>query len=658
MIVDDPTARPQSNKLEPGVAWTVLTEAPLKGLGLAREAGTVFAWDEAEQLYLLDLRGEHRSVARAPGKVNSAVVSDDGSRIALLGEGGRLWLLDGDLGVVAQRQAPPDPLALAIDPHGRYVLVTSRLGTSHFYNRFGKPAGRFETTQPLAFVAFVPAKPLLIGSAAYGMLGSYDLSGGASGRLSAEPDWVDKQVTGVGRLTTTGDGSMILASCFTHGIQRYDLHGRNDGAYHLGGTPNHAVPDYVGRTIAAATLEGELSLLNSAGNVRWKTKLPRPLVGLETDPLGRYLVYGHATGEVVRLDLYGGATDARPRPASTPGDRPGSARPSTGTVRRPDWSLPFATSDDQAESAVVGVLDEPTRVGLFPNTLRLQLVNPNGQSLGYAPEVAGVGRILRTSPGWLAAATDRQIALFHAPRGLAQRVDLSLVEVTHLEIRPDTFGLLVVQERDRVGRATTAGRWVWKQELKVAVEDVAIGPDGYSAVSTDDGGLTVYDPAGNPSGSFLVDPPEPLLLIDAVGEAAGAVAWMSLARRSQVLRGHSLRGRVVWETPVAFEGWMLLNLGRVAVVSAPDGRAVAFDGSGNLRGQGRNPGAATDLFGANARGEPRRVSHQGANLICTDLDGRVRWRAVCDEPIGPVAVGRSGVAAVIGRNLSWFPGLD
>lgn len=152
------------NRLAPETSWTVVTEAPLKGMTLAREAGTVFAWDETDQLYQLDLNGEYRSVARAPGKVIAAAVSDDGSRIALLGEGARLWLLDADLGVVADRQAPPDPLALAIDPHGRYVVVSSRMCVNYFYTRYARPAGKFETLQPLAFLAFVASRPLLIGT--------------------------------------------------------------------------------------------------------------------------------------------------------------------------------------------------------------------------------------------------------------------------------------------------------------------------------------------------------------------------------------------------------------------------------------------------------------------------------------------------------------
>jgi hypothetical protein len=659
-VIPDNPAR-SSTRLDPETAWTVVTEAPLKGLGLAREAGSVFAWDEAGQLYLLDLRGDFRSVARAPGNVVAAAVSDDGSRIALLGEGSRLWLLDADLGVVAERQGPPESTALAIDPHGRYVILASRLSVNHVYNRFGRPAGKFSTLQPLAFLAFVPAAPKLVGAAAYGMLALFELRGSGSGRLRAEQEWEDRQVTGVGRLATTGDGSMILASCFTHGVQRFDAHGANVGAYHLGGTATHAVPDFAGRVIAVATLEGELAVLNAGGNVRWKSGLARPAVALEVDALGRYVVYGHATGEVVRLDLFPndrGPDRPRPAPAPTRAAAESPRGAGGGTVRRPDWALPVASSDEQAESAVLAVLDEPPRVGVFSSNLKLQIVTTEGENLGFAPEILGVGRIVRTAPGWMAAATDRMIVLYHAARNAAQRVDLSLVEVTHLAVRPDTFGLLVVQERDRVGRATIAGRWVWKQERKSAIEEAAIGPEGYAAVTDDAGALTVYDPAGVTAGVYQGEPGEALGLIDAVDGAPGRVVWMTLGRRAQILRGHDLKGRVVWETPVAWEGWQFLRLGPIAVVTAPDGRALAFDGSGHLRGQSRSAGGPTDLFGATPRGEPRRVSRHGVHLICADFDGRVRWRAVSDEPIGPLAVGRSGVAALIGRSLAWFPGLD
>src|SRR5208337_1758664 len=43
-----------ASRLEPVTAWTIVTEAPLKGLAFAREAGRILAWDEGNQLYLLN----------------------------------------------------------------------------------------------------------------------------------------------------------------------------------------------------------------------------------------------------------------------------------------------------------------------------------------------------------------------------------------------------------------------------------------------------------------------------------------------------------------------------------------------------------------------------------------------------------------------------
>lgn len=191
--------------------------------------------------------------------------------------------------------------------HGRYVAIGTRQSALHLVNRYGRPAGRVETLEPLSHFQFVADRPMAVGAAAFGMLVGVALESARGGeRLETEILWHDRLMSNVGRLAITGDGAMILASCYTLGIQRFDLQGRNEGSYHLGGTVSHAIPDFPGRTIAAATLEGELAVMNSAGNVRWRTQLSRPIIALEIDPLGRYLIYGHATGEIVRLDLFGG----------------------------------------------------------------------------------------------------------------------------------------------------------------------------------------------------------------------------------------------------------------------------------------------------------------------------------------------------------------
>ena len=561
-----------STRLEPETGWTIVTESPLKGMAFSREAGRILAWDEGNQLYLLNTQGESLSFSRVPHRITAGAISDEGSLIALLGDGddARLLLLNADFDIEVERPAPTESSFLTIDPHGRYVAIGSRLGAVTFLNRFGRPAGRLETIQPMAHLCFLADRPFLVGAAAFGMLvGVEVLASRTAGRLEPEIVWQDRLMSNVGRLTVSGDGAMILASCFTHGIQRFDLRGRNEGSYHLGGTVSHAVPDFPGRTIVAATLEGELAIMNSAGNVRWRTRLPRPAIALEVDPLGRYVLYGHSTGEIVRLDLFGpGPGFTRPKSQAASTARPtevrsAGPRTSTGSVRRPDWTVAAVQSEQQAETAVLAITEDPACVAAFTSPHRLQLYDLTGQKLAQGPDMTGVGRILRTAPGWLAAATDRQIVLYDLRRNHQQRLDVSLVELTHLAIRPDSFGLALVQERDRIGRVTPSGEWVWKHELRSPVEDLAIGPEGFAAVTTNDGQLMVFDPAGEPTVGAIFDPSDAPLLVEAPEGTAPGVVWLTLCRRMQQLSGHDLRGKMVWTSQLPWEGWSLVRLGRL-----------------------------------------------------------------------------------------------
>lgn len=642
-----------SARLDPAVSWTVLTDAPLLGLSHAREAGLLLAWDDGSHVYLIDGGGDRRYESRAPEKIVSAAISDDGTLVALLLAKSRLLLLGPELEPIDERAAPAEATNLAVDPHGRFVAVGTKTSETALFTRYGKPSVKFETRQPLAHLVFVPGLPMLVGASTFGLLVGIELSEvRLSAGLDAEVLWEEKLGTGIGRLTCSGDGGLILASCFTHGVQRYDLRGQNEGSYHLGGTASHAVSDFAGRSIVVGTTEGEIALLNPAGNIRWRTKVARPPIALEADALGRFFYYGLGTGEICRIDLDG----ARPRPAAPtksattakPADRPRMT-----SVRSPDWTELVAHTEDQAETAVVAVLDDPTRVAIFTNSMRMQVFSGDGEQYDQAPDCPGVGRILRVAPGWIAAATDRNIVLYDARKNASHRLDLNLVELTHLVIRPETFGLATVQERDRIGRATPSGRWIWRQELRSPVEDLAIGMGNLVAVSTDSGRILVFDAAGERAGEYVADPPEPLCLVEAPEDSPAGVAWLSLARRSQVLRGHTLDGRVVWESPVPWEGWQLRRVVTRVVVDAPDGRALAFDGSGHLKGQSRADDSIGEFLMGHD-GEVFRVARQGVHLICADLGGRVRWRAVSDGGIGPMGCGTSGVAALLGRDLAWF----
>ena len=355
------------------------------------------------------------------------------------------------------------------------------------------------------------------------------------------------------------------------------------------------------------------------------------------------MIYGHATGEIVRHDLFGGnqaKAAGQARAASRAGHAPAQAvRTAAGSVRAPDWVVQAVETDQQAETAVIAVVDDPPMIALFTSPHRLQLYSVSGKKQGQGPDMTGVGRIIRTAPGWLAAATDRQIVLCDLRRNTFRRLDVSLVQLTHLAIKPDEFGLALIQERDRIGRLTPAGRWVWKQELRSTVEELAIGPRGFAAVTTNSGQMLIFDPAGESAAGFSFDPSDPPLVIEAPDGSPAGVTWLSLARRSQWLRGHALSGEVLWDRPIPWEGWALVRLGGLALVTAADGRALTCDGAGSFLMQGAPTGDSNDVFGIDPAGEPIRISRRGVHMICAALDGQVRWRAVVDQPLGPLAAG-------------------
>ena len=47
---------------------------------------------------------------------------------------------------------------------------------------------------------------------------------------------------------------------------------------------------------------------------------------------------------------------------------------------------------------MLAVTDDPLRIGVISQTNRLELFGAQGKRLGQAPEIDGVGRILRTAP--------------------------------------------------------------------------------------------------------------------------------------------------------------------------------------------------------------------------------------------------------------------
>jgi hypothetical protein len=183
---------------------------------------------------------------------------------------------------------------------------------------------------------------------------------------------------------------------------------------------------------------------------------------------------------------------------------------------------------------------------------------------------------------------------------------------------------------------------------------MAIGVEGFAAATTNDGRLLVFDPAGDVTQSGGFEATDPPFLIEAPEGSPPGLAWITLARRAQELKGHDLRGSVAWARRLPFEAWSLARLGPFAVIASADGRALAFDGAGDVRYEGAPGGGANDVFALDPDGRPLRIARKDVHVLCAGLDGRVRWRAVAPQPVGPCAAGRSGVAVMFGTKLAWF----
>ncbi len=255
----------------------------------------------------------------------------------------------------------------------------------------------------------------------------------------------------------------------------------------------------------------------------------------------------------------------------------------------------------------------------------------------------GVGRILRTAPGWLAAATDRQIVALRpeAQRSPRARREPGPAHAPGHQSRRLRAGTGAGARPDRP--ADNLGRWVWKHELQSAVEDLVIGPQGFAAVTTTGGQLLIFDPAGAITIGFGFDATDPPLLIEAprrlarwsrMAQPGTAVAmaarpWPCAARCSGTGRSPGRAGRSTAS-------------GGLALIAAADGRALLATDQAHFTARDRQ--AATPTTSSTSTVPASRfASHEKAfTLICSALDGRVLWRTVVDQAAGPVAAGTAG----------------
>ena len=653
-----PATATQRNK--PGAAyesmktpleWVFVADTPVEAVHLSSETQKILIRDQSGRVVCLSTEGELLASEVTPEPIRISAADQAGQLIALVLGKRSLVFMDWDLNLLVERKLHSEPISLAVDPLGLYVAVGFIGNETRLYTRQGKPAGDFETRQPLAHMGFMPGTAKLLGSTKFDQLICAELEQGRNHQLDPEVAWTQNTGVAIGHMHVIGGAAKILASCHNMGLQRLNIDGENEGTYQLGGTVIESASDYPGRFFLASTLEGSLMAVNANGSVMWEHPQGGPWRHLCVDALGRYGLAASALGEVVKMDL---STEPRAK-VDNSGVLILSATGGTGggsTVRAAEWSVRIAGDDENTTDYSLCVVDRPWRLCVLDTKKKLNCYIDDGDEAEEIPALGGSGRMLKSRDGWVAVANDRSLVLCNVSKSETIQPDLDLVQITHFDMRPAQYGLLIIQEADRIGRATVAGRWVWRVSLPATVESLVLADDGYAGLSLDNGLILILDSAGKAVGKWSAGDQEAVLLCESQGRNEGLCRWVTLARQERILRGHALDGRVLWQVETPFAPWELVRTGQGVVVSGNDSGALLYDDSGQVLATRRATSQRTRF--ATASDNSAMVLYADAGQVfCTRFDGTVIWRIPVDGEVTATALGSTGAGILAGGVLSW-----
>ena len=277
------------------VAWTHALANPTRGLALAREKGWVLVWDNQDWLYLLNQAGERQAQMHAPGKLVAAACADDGSAYVAVGAGGEIWWLAPDLSSRWERSVPHPATALALDPLGQYLAVADAGSNVSLFDCQGSAGVRFQSPRSLHHLAFVPTAPFILAGSDYGLAACFDLKG--------KLVWRDGLVAHIGSLTASGSGQSVILACFTEGLQRYSLAGKNLGRQSLTEPCRSAVLTYDGSHLLVAGIGPRLHWTDAEYKILSTHALQKPAAAVGLTPLGDRAVIAGTDGFLVGIEL-------------------------------------------------------------------------------------------------------------------------------------------------------------------------------------------------------------------------------------------------------------------------------------------------------------------------------------------------------------------
>jgi hypothetical protein len=276
-------------------AWSSSLGSSPAGLTLAREKDWLLVWDQANWLYLLTHAGQRQGQFHFPDTLAAACCADDGSAYAAVGAKGEVIWLAPDLMPRWQHTLPHPALAVATDSFGQYLAVADARGHLIFFDNQGRETARLQTPRPMHHLAFVPAAPVLIGSADYGLVAAFALDGSTR--------WRDGLVAHAGALSVNGDGSKILVACFSEGLQGYDLEGKKLERLPVIEPYRLVSQSFTGQAILVAGMSNRLLLLDQAGRALGEQSTDKPIAAIALSALGDHATAAFSDGPIVRWNI-------------------------------------------------------------------------------------------------------------------------------------------------------------------------------------------------------------------------------------------------------------------------------------------------------------------------------------------------------------------
>ena len=281
----------------PRVSWVYSSGKAVKAMALARETGELFVADDDRGLARIDCRGELSFLTRLPKSARLLSISDDGQWGAAVVGYGTLYRFDRGLKADWETELPEPCMAIAMAPFGYHVAAALSDGVTEILNERKRRTAKFETVRPLASLEFCSQQPVLYGAAEHGLVGCYELNGGEV--------WQERFWSNVGDIAVTGDGDRVHLAGSAHGVQTLDGDGGSVGAYVVEGTVRRVACSYEPKRVIASTIERQIFVMDSQGDVLWHADLPEDVVDIACDAFGDEVTVALTSGEIYRLDWGG-----------------------------------------------------------------------------------------------------------------------------------------------------------------------------------------------------------------------------------------------------------------------------------------------------------------------------------------------------------------